>query len=154
MAKFVQKDVYIAVGGTVGAGTISGGTAISNYANKCEITDEADKVEFTGFSANAYKEYGPGLKDASINVTLFNDFASTAAQGAPYALLQPVYASGGTFGIEIRPTSAARSTSNPGMVMTVRMYSFSPLQGGIGDASAFDCSFSNASSTGLQYLTS
>lgn len=151
MSKFVQKDVYIAIGGTISAGTITGGTAISNYANKCEVTDEADKVEVTGFSPNSYKEYVPGLHDATISMTLFNDYVGATT---PYALIQPLYASGGTIGVEIRPTSAGRSATNPGMLMTARVYSFSPLQGGIGDASSFEVSFQNGGTAGLQYATS
>lgn len=40
MAKFVQRDVFIGIINGSGAGTVT----LSNYANKCEIRDEADKV--------------------------------------------------------------------------------------------------------------
>lgn len=146
MAKFVQRDVFIGFISSAGAGTVT----LSNYANKCEIRDEADKVEFTGFSSNAYKEYGQGLHDATISLTLFNDFVGTAT---PFGQLQPVYSSGGTFGIVVRPTSSAVGTANPQWSMTGRIFAFSPLSGGIGDASSFDVDIANASSAGLTYAT-
>ena len=138
MSKFVWKDAYIAINGTV----------FSDHASSVTVTDQADQVEFTAFSANSYREFGQGLKDATIAVTWFNDFAANSI----YATLQPLYASGGTFGVEVRPTSAAVSATNPKATMTGRLYAFS-IGGAVGDAATFESEIHNAGTAGLVWGT-
>ena len=139
MGKYVLKDAYIAINGT----------AVSNFASSVELEDTADEIDFTGFSTNGYKEIGQGLKDATITCTFFSDFAS----GSVNSIIQPLYASGGTFSVEIRPTSAAVLASNPKATMTARIYSYSGISGGVGDASTFDAAFRNAGTAGLVWGT-
>jgi len=138
MAKHVARDVYILVNGT----------NISSYANSCEITDEADDVELSAFGPAGYKEYGVGLKDANVAATLYSDFDTL------HGVLQPLYSTSGTFSLEVRATSAARGTANPAAVMTARLFAYSPIKGGLGDAATFDCTFRNASTAGLTWATS
>lgn len=140
MPKYVLKDAYVAINGTV----------VSNYASSCTLEDTADEVDFTGFSSAGYREIGQGLKDATITVTFFSDFAV----GGINNIIQPLYAGGGTFAVEVRPTSAAPSATNPRATMTARIYSYSGIAGGVGDASTFDAAFRNAGTAGLQWLTS
>lgn len=150
MGKFVQKDVYIAL--TVGTALVTpaaGTYVFSDHANNCEITDEADEVDFTCFSSNAYKEYGQGLKDATVAVTFLSDFGTNSI----HSILQPLYSGAGTFGVEIRPTSGSVSATNPKATMTGRLFAYSGIAGGIGDAASFDCTIRNASSTGLVWAT-
>ena len=59
MAKYVHKDAYISVNGTV----------LSDHANQITIEDAAEEVDFTGFTAAGYREFGQGLKDATITAT-------------------------------------------------------------------------------------
>src|SRR4051812_27603873 len=99
MAKFVLKDAYVAINGTV----------VSNLANTCELEDSADEVDFTGFSSAGYKEIGGGLKDGTVTITFFADFAAAGTNSGINNILQPLYSSGGTFGLEVRPTSAVAS---------------------------------------------
>ena len=56
MAKYVHKDAFISVNGTT----------LSDHANSITITDEAEEVDLTGFTAAGYREFGPGLKDVTI----------------------------------------------------------------------------------------
>jgi hypothetical protein len=53
--KHVLRNAYIAINGT----------ALSDHASSLEVEDEAEEVEFTGFSPNGYREFGQGLKDAT-----------------------------------------------------------------------------------------
>jgi hypothetical protein len=140
MAKMVLRDAYVAINGT----------ALSNFASHVDIEDEADEIDFTGFSTAGYREFGQGLKDATINVTWFQDFAANSV----HAILQPLYSSGGTFAIEVRPTSGAVSATNPKATMTARLYSYSGLAGDVGDALTMDTSFRNAGTAGLTWGTS
>jgi hypothetical protein len=139
MAKQVLKDAYIAINGT----------ALSNFANHVDIDDSADEIDFTGFSTAGYKEIGQGLKDATINVTWFQDYAANSV----HTILQPLYSSGGTFSVEVRPTSSAVSATNPKATMTARLYSYSGLAGDVGDALTMDIAMRNAGTAGLVWGT-
>lgn len=143
VAKFVGKDTYIAINGT----------ALSSFANHVDIDDSADEIDFTGFSTNGYKEIGQGLKDATINATFFSSFG-TAVGDQIHSILQPLYSSGGTFAVEVRPTSSAVSSTNPKATMTARIYAYSGIAGDVGDAAAMDVAFRNAGTAGLVWGTS
>jgi hypothetical protein len=142
MPKFVGKDTYLAINGT----------AISNFASHVDIDDSADEIDFTGFSTAGYREIGQGLKDATINCTLFGNFG-TAVGDQVHSIVQPIYSSGGTCSVEVRPTSAAVSATNPKATMTARIYSYSGIAGDVGDAATFDVAFRNAGTAGLVWGT-
>lgn len=135
MGKFVLNDAYIAVNGT----------AISDHCSSVTVEDTADDVEFTAFTTSGYREFGQGLKNAQVTLNCFQDFAANQID----AIFQPLYASGGTFGLEIRPTSAAASSTNPKYTMTSRLYQWSPIAGGVGDASTTEVPIRNAGTAGL-----
>ena len=139
MAKYIQTDTYLAINGT----------AISDHAEGVAVTDSANKIELTAYSTNAYREFGQGLKDAVVTVDLYADFAASSI----HAMLQPLYASGGTFLFELRPTSAAVSATNPRGSMIARLYSYSPFSGKVGDAAKFTAEFANAGTAGLTWGT-
>jgi hypothetical protein len=138
--KHVLRNAYIAINGT----------ALSDHASSLEIEDSAEEIDFTSFSANGYREFGQGLKDATISVTFFQDYNT----GSVHQILQPLYASGGTFTLAIRPDAgAAISATNPGGTMIARIYSYPGLAGAVGEANTFDASFRNAGTAGLTWGT-
>jgi hypothetical protein len=139
MAKYVHKDAFISVAGSV----------LSDHAQSLTIEDSADEVDFTSFTSAGYKEIGGGLKDATITVTFFQDFAANSV----HQVLQPLYASGGTFAVEVRPTSAVVSATNPRGTATMRLLSYAGFGGAVGDASTFDASFRNGGTAGLVWAT-
>jgi hypothetical protein len=139
MPKIVLKDAYIAVNSS----------NLSDHVSSVTLEDSADEVEFTSFGAN-YREYGQGLKTASITLEVFQDFAS----GSIDAVLEPLYNSGGTFTVEVRPTSSSVSATNPKYTMTGRLFSYSPLQGAVGDANTTSVTINNAGTAGLVRGTS
>jgi len=139
MPKYVHKDAYIAVNGT----------ALSDHAQSLTIEDSADEVDFTAFSTAGYREIGPGLKDATVTVTFFQDFAASSV----HAILQPLYQTGGTFALEVRPTSSAVSATNPKGTMTARLFSYAGFGGAVGDASTFDAAFRCAGTAGFVWGT-
>lgn len=139
MAKYVWKDAYLAINGT----------AFSDHVSSLTIEDTADEVDLTGFSSSGYREFGQGLKDATITATFFQDFAASSV----HAALQPLYASGGTFGVEVRPTSAAVSATNPKATLTARLYSYGGIGGAVGEAASFEASFRHAGTLGVVWAT-
>ena len=134
MAKQVLKDAFIKIDGVT----------LSDNVSSVTLEDSADEVEFTGFGAD-YREYGQGLKTASITLEVFQDFAA----GEVDATLEPLYRTGGTFSVEVRPTSSTVSSTNPKYTMTGRLFSYSPLQGAVGDANTTSVTIQNAGTAGL-----
>lgn len=140
MAKFTLTDVAVIVNGVT----------LSNRARAVTVTDNRAQVDLTAFGASNI-EYGKGLGDGSFQVEFFQDFAA----GSVHATLQPLISSDTPVEVEIRPTSAARSATNPGIVLEeALMFDYSPLAGTIGDGSTFSTVFQNAGQNGVTYPTS
>jgi hypothetical protein len=134
MAKIVLKDASIVVDNT----------NLSDHCSSVTIEDSADEIEFTAFGAN-YREYGQGLKTASVQLEVFQDHAAASVD----AVLNTLYSSGGTFSVVVKPTSASVSSTNPSYTMTGRLFTYSPLQGAVGDANTISVTINNAGTAGL-----
>lgn len=139
MAIFTLTDAYVAVNGVV----------LSDHANSVTVEDTRDQVDITAFGASS-KAYGKGLGDAKITVQFFQDFAASKV----HATLQPLIGSSTPVTIEVRPTSAARSTTNPAALMSGLLFNYGMLNGGVGDASTIQAEFVNGSQAGITYPTS
>jgi len=133
------------------AGLKVNGVDISDHTSSITIEDSADEVEFTAFSAGGYREFGQGLKNATITATVFTDYAA----GQIDATLAPLYESGGTFAVKcVADRVAAISGSNPLYEMVCRLYSYSPIAGAVGDANTNDITLNNGGTAGLTRATS
>lgn len=139
MAIFTLTDVYVVVNGVT----------LSDHGNSVEVEDNRDQVDITAFGATM-KQYGKGLGDGGIKIGFFQDFAAAKV----HATLQPLIGSDTGVVVEIRPTSAARSATNPAILMTGKLFTYTPLSGAIGEASKIDAEFKNSGSTGITYPTS
>jgi hypothetical protein len=140
VAKFVLKDGFIEVNGV----------NLSDHCSSVTVESTADDVDLTAFTTAGYREYGVGFKSATITATFFQDYAAASV----HATLQPLYDSGGTFSVNVKPTQAVTSATNPRISLTTaRMFGYNPLAGGVGDASTFDTEFRNAGTAGITYGT-
>jgi hypothetical protein len=139
MSIFTLTDGYVVVNGVT----------LSDHANQITVEDMRDQIDITAFGA-ANKAYTKGLGDAKITVQFFQDFAASKV----HQTLQPLISSSSPVTIEVRPTSGARSTTNPAFVMSALLFDYKGLDGQVGQASTMQAEFINGSSTGLQYLTS
>lgn len=138
MAIFTLTDALVIVNGVT----------LSDHANQVTVEDNRDSVDITAFGATS-KAVTKGLGDAKITVKFFQDFAA----GKVHATLQPLISSTTGVAIEVRPTSAARSATNPAALMTGLLMSYNFLDGSIGDASGISAEFVNSSQTGMTYPT-
>ena len=139
MALFTLTDAMIIVNGVT----------LSDHGNSVTVEDSREQVDFTAFGATS-KTYGKGLGDGKITIGFFQDFAASKV----HATLSPLIASTTPVTVEVRPTSAARSATNPAVVMSALLFTYNALQGGIGEASMTTAEFTNASSAGITYPTS
>jgi hypothetical protein len=139
MAKFVLRDAYILINGT----------AYSDHASSAVIEDKADEIDVSSFGPAGYREIAQGMRDCTITVEFFADFNA----GAINSVLQPLYSSGSTFSVEVRPTSGSRSPTNPAAVITARLYNYAGFTGKVGEAAVTEAIFRNGSTAGLAWLT-
>lgn len=130
MSKVVLKDASITVNSV----------DLSTRCDSITIEDTAEEVDVTAFQGNGYREFMQGLKDATITASFFQDYAS----GSVHSVLNAVYQSGSTFSVVVKGDDAAVSATNPTFTMTCRLYSYSGLSGGIGEASKIEATFRNA----------
>lgn len=128
---------------------IVNGVTLSDHANQVTIEDTRDAVDVTAFGATS-KAVAKGLGDAKMTIQFFQDFAS----GKVHATLQPLIGSSSTVSVEVRPTSSARSATNPAALMSGLLMNYTMLGGGVGDASTITAEFVNGSQTGMTYPTS
>jgi hypothetical protein len=139
MAIFTLTDAMIIVNGVT----------LSDHGNSVDVEDNREKVDITAFGATM-KQYAKGLGDGGITIGFFQDFAAAKV----HATLQPLISSDTGVVVEIRPTSAARSATNPAIVMTGKLFTYKPLSGNVGDASTISAEFANSGSSGITYPTS
>lgn len=131
MAKEINRNVSVLVNSV----------DLSNHAYSVEMEDVAEEVDLTSFGPSGYKEFGPGMKDATVTVSFFNDHAT----GSVADTIQPLYSSGGTFPLRIKPDLAGTVA----YTMTAKVYSNPMLAGGVGEASTIDVTFRNAGTAGV-----
>jgi hypothetical protein len=146
MAIFALTDCYVGVGTawaggaapggtTTPAGTITGAVNISAMTTNVEVSFESDELDATTFAAGGWRQKVTGIATGNISLTINQDFA--ASQG------NALFGLGGTVGfapgqstpyyIDIRPTSAARSGTNPSFVAAWVSTSYQPVTGGVGE---------------------
>jgi hypothetical protein len=134
MAKTILTDAFILVNGV----------NLSDHGSHVEINSEKDLQDVTSFGATS-RTYLLGLGDGTMSFTFFQDFAAASVD----ATLQPIHANATSVALEVRPTSAGRSATNPAYLMTGVLAAYSPLNGDVGDPSSIDAEFQNAAQTGI-----
>ncbi len=133
----------------VDAMIIINGVTLSDHGNQVTVTDSREEKDATAFGATS-KASLKGLGEASIDITLFQDFAA----GKTHATLSPLISSATPVAVEVRPTSAARSATNPAALLaTAQMFDYKFLDASIGDVPATTATFKNSGNAGMTYPT-
>lgn len=116
---------------------------LSDHANKAEIPFSTEDLDATTFGQTWHVRRG-GLNDASLNLTWLNDFSASNLDSQIFALLGTVV----TF--EIRPTSSARATTNPGYTGSVLINSWKPISADVGKLVTVDVSWPTSGAVSRQ----
>lgn len=106
---------------------ILGGTDISSYCSRIEVSLEAESKDTTTFGSGGWHEELSGIKSGNIAVTLKQDVSAAALD----SILFPMFATVQT--AEVRMNNGARSTSNPAYVGSVNVRQYNPITGSVGD---------------------
>jgi hypothetical protein len=140
MAKQVLRNAKITVNGV----------DLSDHASSVTLEDSAEEVDFTSFSSSGYREFGQGLKTATITAEFFQDYATGSVDATHY----PLYASGGTFDVVVVPENTTVSSTNPSYTMRSRIYTYGGVAGAVGDANTVSITYNNAGTAGITRGTS
>lgn len=138
MAKLVLKDCYIVVNGT----------NFSDHVSSVSLTLSKKGVDTTSFSGQGSEQFA-GLKSDEIDVTFQQDYSAASTD----AVLYPLYNNETEFVVEVRPTSAAASVTNPKYTATCILLEYTPLDGKPGDLSETKVKFPTQR-TGITRATS
>lgn len=121
----------------------------SAQAYSIDIQSSRAEIDVSSFGDTAM-EIILGLADVTITVGFWVDYTV----GQLDSQLQALHVGSSTFPLELRPTNAARSTSNPAYVLAgAWLPEYHPLNFDMGSAASSDVTFRNGAQTGLQRLT-
>jgi hypothetical protein len=99
---------------------------LSTSAKKITLNATVVDQKTTAFGATWESRLG-GLKDGKLSVTFNQDVSAAALDSIMWPLL------GTVFTFEVRATSGARSTSNPGYTGSILLTEWTPIDGSVGD---------------------
>ena len=116
-----------------------GGTDLTDHVQSVTINQTFDKVDITAMGATS-KAYLPGLRDDSVDITFFNDYAASSVDPTLFPFL------GSTTGatLVIQTSGATVSATQPKYTMIACLYNYTPVDGTVGTASMNKVSFAPA----------
>lgn len=121
------------------------GTDLSDHVSNVTVETSADEVDVTGFG-ETFREFLPGLKDATITATFLQDYASSSVD----ATLYPLWNTNTAGTVKVKPDTSGTVV----YTMVSKLYSYPPVSGGVGDANTTDVTFRNSGTAGLTRGTS
>lgn len=113
------------------AGTVvaASGLTLDTYLRKVTLSDKVAMQDSTTFGSGGYTAQLPGMKSADISIELNQDFASSAIDTTFYGY----YAGGSLVYLDVKPTNAARSATNPSYVYACYVGQYEPVNQKVGD---------------------
>ena len=142
MASFVYTSLATSYGTVWPSGTAPGGASaasgtltqildLSSYIRSVTFTGQLATPENTNFGSGGFVSVVPGLLSATFSFDANDDFASAALDEKFWPLMTGRVL---TY-FDIKPTSAARSTTNPSVVCAGYVTNV-PLGGAVGDVAS------------------
>jgi len=129
MARLVLTDAYV----------VFASTDISAYVTSVTLSSTLDVVETTSMGSTSRTRVA-GLRDNQVTLEFNQDFAS----GALETLIYPSDATskiGTAVAMEIRPTSAAASTTNPKYSFSALITEWQSVSGSVGELATVSVSW-------------
>ena len=144
---FTNPSVYISTSTNEFATSTGTTTAydLAGWFRSAKLEVKVDEKEDTVFGNTAHSRV-QGLEDVSLVCEAIQDFASTgiaAALGLD-GLIYDLLKNKRKVNVCVRPLNAARTSDNPEYQAQVRVFSHSPVSGGIGEVLATTLNFMGA----------
>lgn len=99
---------------------------LSSCVKSVTLDYKAELQDDTAMGDTSRSRIG-GLKDWSMTVEFFQDYASNKVDQTLFSLVGTIFA------VEVRPTTASRSATNPGYTGNVILESYQPVGGTVGE---------------------
>ena len=123
---------------------------LSNFAFSLDTPETKEQVDVSGFNAAGTREYLPGQSDQTITVGFLQGFGT----GEPHRVLQPLYASGTSFVIQVQADSTqATGPGNPTFGGTATLYDYDGLNGQLNARGEMTATFRPTGATGFVWGT-
>ena len=146
MAITAITGLYVLVATTTSGGTAPGGSSapsgctltgttsdISAFVSQIEVGADVATQDVTTFGSGGYSAFVAGLRTGQMSMTLFNDYAASQLN-AVVGMNGTVIPVGSAGVIEVRLTSSARSSTNPGFVARIVNTGFRFVNATVGNA--------------------
>lgn len=117
-------------GAPTASGTVASSTDLSDHIKQVTVDLSRANVDFTNFGSGGFVENKPGLANADVSISFFNDFAASNVD----SIFGPALMAGTLVFLDIKPTSAARSATNPSYVFGLYVQSYPPIGQSVGAA--------------------
>lgn len=151
MAVVASTTLYVAVAQATTGGTAPGGavaptgcaltspTDVGGWTTQASVPYDVAEVDATNFGGGGFEQVVAGLKSGTLGFSLNQDFGASAINqllGINGTVAKP----GDFVVVEVRPTTAARSTTNPGFVCKALHKGWKFFNGKVGDIPTVDLS--------------
>lgn len=116
------------------SGTITSSTDLTAMLTSVDLAIDAEEKDFTNFASAGWRIKRGGLKAGTLQLNFNQDFAASqvdALLGLGGSLWP--FAGTGTYYFDMKPTSSARSATNPSYVGQIVPLSYKPIAGSVGD---------------------
>lgn len=111
---------------------------LSDHVKQVEIKYSAESLENTAMGAT-FKSRQAGLKDWSMSVEFYQDYASGKVDATLFSLVGAA-----AFPIIVRPDSAVKGTANPEFTGNALLPEYTPVSGNVGELSSVKVDFEGA----------
>lgn len=139
MASMVLTDAYFMVNAVV----------LSSFCRSLTLNYEAEMLDDTAFGTNGTRSNKPGLKNWSIEAEFLQDYTAAAVDATLFPLVGAA-----PFAIEVRPTSAVVSVTNPKYTGNAVLETYPPIAGEVGTLGTVSASFRSGGGSALTRATS
>lgn len=124
------------------------GQDLTNHVRSVTINQDFDDVDITAMGAVS-KAHAVGLRDDSIEVEFYQDFAASSVDQT----LNPLLGSSTGATVLIQTSGATVSSTNPSYTLVATLFSYQPVAGAVGDASTTTVTFRPAASQSITRAT-
>lgn len=126
MASFVFTDAFVSIGGT----------DVSDHVKSVSLSYSADTPEKTAMGDGTHIYIAGGLKNWSVDIEFYQDFASSNVDSILFAGV------GTSMALIIRPVaSSSVGATNPNFTGSGILESYNPLEGSVGDMAMTKAAF-------------
>jgi hypothetical protein len=119
------------------SGTITSTTDWSDHIKQVSFGMKVNMQDFTTFGDGGFMTQKPGLKSADFSIEFNQDFAASSVD----ATFNAAATAGTLLYFDIKPTSSARGSTNPSIVLATYVSDYPMLGNAVGDRAAVTIGF-------------